>query len=173
MLACLIGTSSELSEPTIVFKQERPKNLFFPYLSILVIQHLHQVSPLWDWSAVRPLLVSCHSLNAFITNALSIKKASYSLSKRLSAAAFHTLAKTHLNAKIFSLFLYKIDRWLYNLSTILLNKTYTQKNCYSDGLYSIAKIDQQLSSLESTGLFTNVPINNLFFSINFTSLRQT
>jgi hypothetical protein len=65
------------------------------------------------------------NLNAFIINVLSPKKASYSLFKRLGAAAFHTLAKTHLNIKIFSIFLYKINRWLYNLGTILLNKTCT------------------------------------------------
>jgi hypothetical protein len=109
------------------------------------------------------------SLNAFITNALPLKKASYNLLKRLGVAAFYTLAKTHLNTKIFSISFYKIDRWLYNLGTVSLNKTCTQKNCYSDGLYNIAKIDQQLSSLEFIGLFTN----NLSFSINSTSLRQT
>jgi hypothetical protein len=81
------------------------------------------------------------SLNAFITNALPPKKASYSLSKRLSAAAFYTLAKTHLNAKIFSISLYKIDRRLYNLGIVPPNETCTQKNRYSNSLYSIAKID--------------------------------
>jgi hypothetical protein len=50
------------------------------------------------------------SLNAFITNALPLKKASHSLLKRLGAAAFYILAKTHLNAEIFSIFLHKIDR---------------------------------------------------------------
>jgi hypothetical protein len=81
------------------------------------------------------------SLNAFITNALPPKKASYSLSRRLSAAAFHTLAKTHLNAEIFSIFLYEINRWLYDLSTAPPNETYTQKNRYSDSLCGIAKMD--------------------------------
>jgi hypothetical protein len=61
-----------------------------------------------------------------------------------NTAVFHTFAKTHLNAKIFSIFLYKIDRRLYNLGTALSDKTYTQKNRYSDGLYGIAKINQQL-----------------------------
>jgi hypothetical protein len=65
------------------------------------------------------------SLNAFITNALSLKKASYSLPRRLGAAVFHTFAKTHLNAKIFFIFLYKINCWLYDLGTALPNKTYT------------------------------------------------
>jgi hypothetical protein len=109
------------------------------------------------------------SLNAFITNASPLKKASYSLLKRLSAAAFYTLAKTHLNAEIFFISLYKINRRLYNLDTVPPNKTCTQKNRYSDGLYSIAKMDQQLFSLEFTGPFTNNP----FFPTNFTSLRQT
>jgi hypothetical protein len=109
------------------------------------------------------------SLNAFITNALSLKKVSYSLPKRLSAAAFHTLAKTHLNAKIFSIFLHEIDRQLYNLSTAPPNETCTQKNRYSDGLCGITKIDQQLSSLKSTGPFTSNPS----FPTNSTSLRQT
>jgi hypothetical protein len=35
-----------------------------------------------------------------------LKKAFYSLFKRLSAAAFYTLIKTHLNAKIFSIFFF-------------------------------------------------------------------
>jgi hypothetical protein len=113
------------------------------------------------------------SLNAFTTNALPPKKASYSLLKRLGAAAFHTLAKTHLNAKIFSIFLHKINRRLYNLGTVPPNEPCTQKNRYSDGLYIIAKIDQQLFSLESTSLFTSVTTSNLFFPTNFTSLRQT
>jgi hypothetical protein len=34
-------------------------------------------------------------------------------------------------------------------------------------------MDQQLSSLEFTGLFTSVLTNNPFFSTNFTFLRQT
>jgi hypothetical protein len=34
-------------------------------------------------------------------------------------------------------------------------------------------MDQQLSSLKSTGLFTSVPTSNPFFPTNFTSLRQT
>jgi hypothetical protein len=113
------------------------------------------------------------NLNAFITNASPPKKAFYSLLKRLGAAAFYTLAKTHLNAKIFFISLYKIDRWLHNLGIILSNKTYTQKNRYSDSLCGIAKIDQQLFSFEFIGLFTSVPANNPFFPINFTSLRQT
>jgi hypothetical protein len=113
------------------------------------------------------------SLNVFITNALPFKKASYSLPRRLGAAAFHTLAKTHLNAKIFSIFLHKINRRLYDLGTAPPNETCTQKNRYSDGLCGIAKMDQQLSSLESTGLFTNVPTSNPFFPTNFTYLRQT
>jgi hypothetical protein len=81
------------------------------------------------------------SLNVFIINALSSKKASYSLSKRLNAAVFYTLAKTHLNAEIFFIFFYKIDCRLYDLGTVLPNKTCTQKNCYNNGLYSITKID--------------------------------
>jgi hypothetical protein len=81
------------------------------------------------------------SLNVFIINALPPKKAFYSLLKRLDVAAFYTLAKTHLNAKIFFIFLYEIDRRLYDLGTAPPNKTCTQKNRYSDGLYSIAKID--------------------------------
>jgi hypothetical protein len=109
------------------------------------------------------------SLNAFTTNASPPKKASYSLPKRLGAAAFHTLAKTHLNAEIFSISLHKIDRRLYNLGTTPPNKTYTQKNRYSDSLCGIAKMDQQLSSLKSTGPFTSNP----FFPTNSTSLRQT
>jgi hypothetical protein len=50
------------------------------------------------------------SLNAFTINALSLKKAFYSLLKRLSTAAFYTLAKTHLNTKIFFIFLHEINR---------------------------------------------------------------
>jgi hypothetical protein len=113
------------------------------------------------------------SLNAFTTNASPLKKAFYSLLKRLSAAAFHTLAKAHLNAKIFSISLYEIDCWLYDLDTALPNETCLPKNRYKDGLYGIAKINQQLFSLESTGLFTSVFTNNLSFLTNFTSLRQT
>jgi hypothetical protein len=109
------------------------------------------------------------SLNAFIINASLLKKASYSLLKRLSAAAFYTFAKTYLNTKIFSIFLHKINHQLYDLGTALPNKTCTQKNCYSDSLCDIAKIDQQLSSLKFTGLFTN----NFSFLTNSTSLRQT
>jgi hypothetical protein len=88
----------------------------------------------WDSSYIS-------SLNAFITNALPPKKAFYSLPKRLSAAAFHTLAKTHLNAEIFSISLHEINRQLYDLSTASPNETCTQKNRYSDSLYSIAKIN--------------------------------
>jgi hypothetical protein len=65
------------------------------------------------------------SLNAFITNALLLKKAFYSLSKRLSTAAFYTLAKTHLNAEIFFIFFHEINRWLYNLGTVPPNETCT------------------------------------------------
>jgi hypothetical protein len=81
------------------------------------------------------------SLNIFIINASPSKKASYSLLRRLGTAAFHTFAKTYLNAKIFFIFLHKIDRRLYDLGTVPPNKTCTQKNRYSDGLYNIAKID--------------------------------
>jgi hypothetical protein len=88
----------------------------------------------WDSSYI-------FSLNTFIINALPPKKAFYSLFKRLGAVAFYTLAKTHLNAEIFFIFLYKIDRWLYDLGTAPPNETCTQKNCYSDGLCGIAKMD--------------------------------
>jgi hypothetical protein len=81
------------------------------------------------------------SLNAFTINASPPKKAFYSFFRRLSAAAFYTLAKTHLNAEIFFIFFHEIDRWLYDLGTALPNETCTQKNRYSDGLCGIAKID--------------------------------
>jgi hypothetical protein len=81
------------------------------------------------------------SLNAFTTNASPPQKASYSLPRRLGAAAFHTLAKTHPNAEIFSISLHEIDRRLYDLGTASPNETCTQKNRYSDGLYGIAKMD--------------------------------
>jgi hypothetical protein len=151
--------------------------LFFPFCSqsslylnkptsIVCILWHYLISMSWNSPHIS-------NLNAFITNASPSKKAFHSLSKRLGAAAFYTLAKTHLNAKIFFISLHKINCWLYNLGTILLNETCTQKNRYNNSLHSIAKINQQLFSFESIGLFTSVPASNPSFPINFTSLRQT
>jgi hypothetical protein len=67
----------------------------------------------------------------------------------------------------------KIDRQLHNLGITPPNETCTQKNRYSNSLCGIAKINQQLFSLEFIGLFTNVLTSNPFFPTNSISLRQT
>ena len=79
--------------------------------------------------------------NVLNPNAPASKNTPHSLPRRLGAAAFHTLAKTHPNAEIFSLSLHKIDCWLYDLGAQLQDKTPTQKNCYSDSLCSILRMN--------------------------------
>jgi hypothetical protein len=110
--------------------------------------------------------------NALTPNALT-EKSTYSLPRRLGAANFHTLLKTHPNAEIFFISLYEIDRRLRDLGAEPQDNHTTppQTNRHSDGLHGIAKMNQQLSDL--TNLSTNLsPNSSLNFRTNSTTARQ-